>query len=197
MYDIDNRKKVVDDHGSMVDRSGAADPFMFSDNKDIDPQVMGIDEGQTGVWSRMDKLEKRLKRMELDRLQEPSNAEEELKALEGRIKRIETMERRLMDRVRSAMEASVVDSVEEEMEGFVKRIEKMEVELERLQRCSLVSISSHATGRLNERLLKRIPKFCGEAAAFPAFKQRFLAYVEKVSGQPSFAYFSDLCIKLE
>lgn len=33
--------------------------------------------------------------------------------------------------------------------------------------------------------------------AFPAFKQRFLAYMDQVRGQPSFAYYDDLCSKLE
>lgn len=52
-------------------------------------------------------------------------------------------------------------------------------------------------GALNERLLKRIPKFIGEAEAWPAFKHQFQAYVNQVKGQPSFAYYDDLCTKLD
>lgn len=201
---------VVDEVGSVAGRSVTADLPTFLEN--VQQEAYEVQEiRESGEWSKVEILEKRLERIELDRLQDASDYAQssDVRRLEEELRRVSPQLRRMaeqliaveIEKAKRAAAACAANSIEEAMESMEGRVARLEGELESLRSSASSSVSScscrHSSESVRERLLKRIPKFTGKAAAFPAFKQRFLAYKEQMKGEPSFAYYNDLCSKLE
>lgn len=224
LYELEPKSQSTTEHrASTAGRPPPADLLMSFEEGESNPgiyRLIGEVQEKKGLdipdavsevrgenWSKTEILEKRVERIELDRLKDASDYApiDELEHMKSELEQLTSLinsqnsQIEMLSKFRLAITSSVSEN-EEELEATAKRLAKVEEELESLRRAPSVSAASpctHGNGPLNERLLKRIPKFIGEAAAFPAFKQRFLAYKDQVKSQPSFVYYDDLCTKLE